>query len=90
MPRSSSGTWVEYTVPTLVDEAGATIVRTFGSEVSSLRSAVENGNKVTRVQFGETLAEALTRQATDPEPTPRSRTRAAARQGAAELPGVEA
>lgn len=72
MPRNPS-TWAEYRT----DEIAATvtggdvhtIVRVFGSEVAALRSAVATGNRVVRLEFGETVHDAINRAAA-PEPQP--------------------
>jgi len=74
MPGTKNGTWVEYD-----DHATERITRTFGSEVNALRSAVTNGNKVAFVEFGETLAEALHRQAPTIKPTAAAASTAAQR-----------
>lgn len=74
MPRNPT-TWAEYTT----DEIAATttggdvhrIVRVFGSEVAALRSAVANGSRVTRLEYGETIEQALERvPAVDAEQLP--------------------
>jgi hypothetical protein len=50
-------------------EGGPQILRVFGSQLKALLSAVESGNKVTFVEHGETLQEALARQSnTGPKP----------------------
>lgn len=55
MPRKADGAWVEY------DRNETKIVRVFSSEVAALRSAVSNMTGVLRVEYGETVEEALNR-----------------------------
>lgn len=67
-----NGVWVEYRPGT--NDTEAKIVRVESSEVRALRSAVAAGNRVTFVQFGETLAEALARgEKPKPPSTPQHR-----------------
>ena len=61
MPRNPS-TWAEHTdrpAATGLPKPASEIVRVFGSEVAALRSAVSNGNRVVRLEFGLTIDEAL-------------------------------
>lgn len=65
MPRNPT-TWAEF-----VMTPSPRIDRVFGSEVAALRSAVANGNRVTRLEYGETIEQALERvPAVDAEPLP--------------------
>ena len=68
MPRNPS-TWAEYGPAPLpfslqkddhFGESPNVVLRVFGSEVAALRSAVSNGNRVVRLEFGLTIDEALT------------------------------
>lgn len=67
--QSDSGTNVEY-----VTDLGGTIENTrilkvWGSRIRALESAVDAGNKVVFVQYGETLEDALARDlAAKPKP----------------------
>lgn len=63
-----SGTHVEYS-PTGAGGDGPQILRVFGSAIKALWSAVDNGNKVVYVEFGETITEALEREAAAIKPT---------------------
>lgn len=58
----SDGDFVEYVPATDLNSVSPedVIVRVFGSEVRALRSAVANGNRVTFLPYGTTLAEART------------------------------
>lgn len=69
MPRSTDGTWVEFTAPSTPNDPNtAAIVRVFSAETPALRSAVKSGNDVIRIRYGETLAEALKREAAERQP----------------------
>ena len=69
MPRNPS-TWAEYGPAPLPfslqkdephwGDSPSVVLRVFGSEVADLRSAVSNGNRVVRLEFGLTIDEALT------------------------------
>jgi len=75
--QQNDGSWVEYDLASLI--AGHTeearIVRVFSSEVAALRSAVASGNRVIRVQFGETIQEALARAENAKSAAPAKRAR---------------
>lgn len=59
MTRDNTGTWVEYEEARVSDVDSPTILRTFPTEIAALRSAVDNGNKATKVLHGQTIDEAL-------------------------------
>lgn len=65
------GAHVEYST---LNADGERIERVFSSELNALRSAVENGNRAVFIQYGETIQEAIAREAeekaTAKPPTP--------------------
>jgi hypothetical protein len=61
MPSPKPAVWVEYDPDhnTTGGPRYSYIVALFPSEVAALRSAVKNGNEVTRLPYGTTLADHL-------------------------------
>lgn len=87
MPRTHDGVWVEYET----DGTSKRITRVHSAELPALRSAIRVGDDVVRLQYGESLEEALARAASEP-PTPAPARASRSRKpgpGDAELPGVE-
>jgi hypothetical protein len=69
-----TGVWVEFSPAHFDEDQDATladtIVRAFSSEITALRSAMNNGNRVIQVEFGETIEQAIARE--NPTPDPRA------------------
>lgn len=55
-----NGVWVEHT--STDNAANSQILRVHSSELKALRSAVDSGNGVTFLEFGETLADGIRRE----------------------------